>query len=182
MAKHVKVRLYPDGRIEAKTSQITDKSCMRMMKPIENMLNATVVESAFTPEYYAHNRQAIDDTLVESSFVPKYHGSDLQTDELEELNLAGRSDWQKLLEVTDLLIDGPYKRELPDYSRPWIGSSNQHYHFLTERYRHIEHQLHTIPNRLEVAISPDGIVQINGMGTPEQINALRDCVAKLSVG
>jgi hypothetical protein len=55
MAKYVKVRLYPDGRIEAETSQITGKSCMKMIKPIENMLDATVVESSFTPEYYDSN-------------------------------------------------------------------------------------------------------------------------------
>src|SRR3712207_8249402 len=27
--------------------------------------------------------------------------------------------------VTDLLLDGPYVRDLTDTSRPWLGSSNQ---------------------------------------------------------
>lgn len=40
-----------------------------------------------------------------------------------------------LLAWTDILVDGPYMRELPDTRRRWIGSTNQRIHFLTERYR-----------------------------------------------
>src|SRR5947209_8305591 len=31
----------------------------------------------------------------------------------------------ELLDHTDILVDGPYTRELPDTSRRWIGSTNQ---------------------------------------------------------
>jgi anaerobic ribonucleoside-triphosphate reductase activating protein len=41
----------------------------------------------------------------------------------------------RLLAHTDILVDGPYVRELPDVSRRWIGSTNQRIHFLTDRYR-----------------------------------------------
>jgi len=41
----------------------------------------------------------------------------------------------ELLALTDILVDGPYMRELPDTRRRWIGSTNQVIHFLTERYR-----------------------------------------------
>ena len=40
-----------------------------------------------------------------------------------------------LLGHTDILVDGPYIRELPDTRRRWIGSTNQRIHFLTDRYR-----------------------------------------------
>lgn len=40
-----------------------------------------------------------------------------------------------LLANTDILVDGPYVRELPDTERRWIGSTNQRVHFLTNRYR-----------------------------------------------
>jgi anaerobic ribonucleoside-triphosphate reductase activating protein len=40
----------------------------------------------------------------------------------------------ELLALTDLLVDGPYVRELPEPRRRWIGSSNQQVHFLTDRY------------------------------------------------
>jgi anaerobic ribonucleoside-triphosphate reductase activating protein len=39
-----------------------------------------------------------------------------------------------LLAHTDILVDGPYVRELPDTARRWIGSTNQRVHFLTDRY------------------------------------------------
>src|SRR5262245_41920392 len=41
----------------------------------------------------------------------------------------------KLLTLTDILVDGPYIRELPDNERRWIGSTNQRIHFSTDRYR-----------------------------------------------
>src|SRR5690349_9623862 len=40
-----------------------------------------------------------------------------------------------LLAHTDILVDGPYVRELPETWRRWVGSSNQQVHFLTDRYR-----------------------------------------------
>jgi len=40
-----------------------------------------------------------------------------------------------LLALTDILVDGPYIRELPENVRRWIGSTNQRIHFLTDRYR-----------------------------------------------
>ncbi len=76
---------------------------------------------------------------------------------------ANRKDWQELLSVTDLLIDGPYVKEKHDLSRPWIGSSNQSYRFLTERYEHLKETLTSYPNKLEIHIQPDGKVLINGM-------------------
>jgi anaerobic ribonucleoside-triphosphate reductase activating protein len=40
----------------------------------------------------------------------------------------------ELLAATDILVDGPYRRDQPDASRRWIGSTNQQIHFLTDRY------------------------------------------------
>ena len=68
----------------------------------------------------------------------------------------------KLLNNTDLLIDGPFDIEKVDYSRPWCGSSNQRYHFLTNRYN--EDIFEKYKNKVEVNISKDGIVFMNGMG------------------
>src|SRR5437899_1012158 len=42
----------------------------------------------------------------------------------------------ELIGQTDILVDGPYVRELPDTERRWIGSTNQRIHFLTERYHY----------------------------------------------
>lgn len=91
---------------------------------------------------------------------------------LEKIRRAGRADWDALLGVTDLLIDGPFVRGRLDLSRPWVGSSNQRYHFLTDRYRHLEPELSSIPQRLEVRVHPDGRLEINGMITDADLAAL----------
>src|SRR5215469_13687710 len=38
----------------------------------------------------------------------------------------------ELLAETDILVDGPYRRDLPETRRRWIGSSNQRVHFLSD--------------------------------------------------
>jgi anaerobic ribonucleoside-triphosphate reductase activating protein len=54
---------------------------------------------------------------------------------LEELRGRPDTETADLLAHTDILVDGPYIRELPDATRRWIGSTNQQIHFLTDRYR-----------------------------------------------
>ena len=60
----------------------------------------------------------------------------------ENLERSENADWHALLAATDLLVDGPYLESQTDLSRPWIGSKNQRYHFLTPRYRNLEQHLH----------------------------------------
>jgi anaerobic ribonucleoside-triphosphate reductase activating protein len=65
-----------------------------------------------------------------------------------------------LLAHTDILVDGPYIRELPETRRRWIGSSNQEIHFLTDRYR-ADDPCWELPNTLEIRLQ-DGEVLVNG--------------------
>ncbi len=53
---------------------------------------------------------------------------------LEEARAMPEPAVGELLGLTDILVDGPYVRELPDTSRRWIGSTNQRIHFLSDRY------------------------------------------------
>ncbi len=92
---------------------------------------------------------------------------------LEALRAASNSAWNRLIDATDLLIDGPYIQARADQSRPWIGSANQRYLFLTDRYRHLEPALSSIPNGLEIRIGPDGQVSINGMDTADDLEAIK---------
>ena len=80
----------------------------------------------------------------------------------------------ELLAVTDLLVDGPYKADKPDMVRPWVGSTNQRFHFLTDRYSHMEQSLSAIPDRLELRISPTGSIAVNGWAPVEELDALLD--------
>lgn len=52
MAKQIKIKIHPDGRIETVTQNIKGKACMKYIKPLETLLDAQVVDSEFTSEYY----------------------------------------------------------------------------------------------------------------------------------
>jgi anaerobic ribonucleoside-triphosphate reductase activating protein len=75
----------------------------------------------------------------------------------------------KLLASTDLLVDGPFLADRPEPARPWVGSVNQRFHFLTDRY---DESIFTTPNRLELTIAPDGAIELNGFATTEVLEAL----------
>lgn len=81
--------------------------------------------------------------------------------------LLKRKEAIEVLEQIDLLIDGPYEENRRDFSRPWVGSSNQRFIFLSSRYK--EEKLKKIDNKLEIRISRMGQVSINGMGDIESL-------------
>ena len=64
-----------------------------------------------------------------------------------------------MLSLTDILVDGPYVRELPDHERRWIGSTNQRIHFLTDRYHYDDRWRKS--NTLEIRLK-DGELTVNG--------------------
>ena len=84
-----------------------------------------------------------------------------------------RTDWQSLLSITDLLIDGPYVDSLQDFNRPWIGSLNQKYRFLSPRYRRLQEELMEIKNKIEVHIRPNGSVHVNGIAQDLTLKELK---------
>ena len=77
-----------------------------------------------------------------------------------------------ILENIDLLIDGEYIEEQKDFSRPWVGSKNQRYHFLTDRYS--EDILTEYKNKVEINIQKNGLIFINGMGNFEELTEKLD--------
>ncbi|MCI1693391.1 MAG: radical SAM protein [Aneurinibacillus aneurinilyticus] len=91
----------------------------------------------------------------------------------ETIIRSNNPSWNRLLKETDLLIDGPYIQELHDLSRPWIGSKNQQYRFLTDFYKKIEEVIPFIPNKLEVRLYPDGTITANGMAHSLDLHMLQ---------
>ena len=87
---------------------------------------------------------------------------------LEELRKKGPAE-RKLLKRTDLLIDGPFEEEKKSFDRPLVGSSNQRFHFLTDRYK--KEDIMSWKNSFEIRIDQDGRIWINGMG---DLAGLRD--------
>ncbi|WIB11049.1 4Fe-4S single cluster domain-containing protein [Arthrobacter sp. zg-Y820] len=77
-----------------------------------------------------------------------------------------------LLAATDLLVDGPYQADQPDLVRPWVGSANQRFHFLTDRYSDLEQSLTALPDRLELRIGPTGSIAVNGWAPVDRLDAL----------
>lgn len=115
--------------------------------------------------------------LTELAKRVKQHGLSVMSFtgyELAFIRRSSRQDWHDLLAQLDLLIDGPFIQEKLDTSRPWVGSSNQQYHFLTDRYQHLEPQLTRFPNRLEIRIKRDGTIGVNGLATVDQLEELID--------
>lgn len=93
---------------------------------------------------------------------------------------AGSGD---LLAATDLLVDGPYIAEERDTHRPWVGSTNQRFHFLSERYQHLQGKLVDDTDRIEVRIGADGTLTLNGWAPVEQLDMLlMDTAAPLTRG
>ena len=91
---------------------------------------------------------------------------------LEDLRAANHQDWDRLLAATDLLVDGPYLAQRPERRRPWIGSDNQRFWFLTDRYADLAGDLEAVPNRLEIRIAVDGDVAVNGFASVAALEEL----------
>lgn len=66
----------------------------------------------------------------------------------------------RLLAAVDLLVDGPYDSDLPENERSLVGSTNQRFIHLTDRYRGFHPDQH--PNRVDVRILPDGSIHMAG--------------------
>lgn len=79
---------------------------------------------------------------------------------LEEIRDMTDPQAARLLEHTDLLVDGPYLRDQPETGRRWIGSANQRIHFLSDRYRSDDPCWH-VPNTLEIRLQ-EGELTVNG--------------------
>lgn len=84
---------------------------------------------------------------------------------LQELATCKPLGYQSLLDVTDVLVDGPYERSQPDETRRWIGSRNQRVHYLTDRYNAAIECLPAGGRELEIRIGLDGALRVNGWPT-----------------
>ena len=75
------------------------------------------------------------------------------------------------LSSIDLLVDGRYQQDNVDTNRPWVGSKNQEFHFLTERYSEAT-LFRSAKDGLEITVMNSGEVQINGWATDSQLENL----------
>jgi anaerobic ribonucleoside-triphosphate reductase activating protein len=86
---------------------------------------------------------------------------------LEQVRELPNPDVADLLAHTDILVDGPYVRELPDAHRRWIGSTNQRIHFFTDRY-HANDSCWRQKNMLEIRLRGNDL-SVNGFPAPSAV-------------
>ena len=79
--------------------------------------------------------------------------------EIQEMNLPGVA---RLLQRTDLLVDGPYEAMNRDGLRNWVGSTNQNFIYLSKRYDSTIEQANNAMREVEWRISADGRIMANG--------------------
>lgn len=91
----------------------------------------------------------------------------------ELLHHKSRPDHLALLKSTDLLIDGPFIKEMATLDLPWVGSSNQRYIRLTDRYA--EFDLDRVKNCLEIRYDAENKkLVVNGMEQTSRVSRLID--------
>lgn len=55
--KQIKIKIGTNGTIEAETIGMKGKTCLQYLQKIEEMANATTIDSEFTDEYYETEAQ-----------------------------------------------------------------------------------------------------------------------------
>jgi len=100
--------------------------------------------------------------------------------ECSRIRRAKYAAWKALLDVTDLVLAGPFVRELADSSRPWVGSSNQEFVFLTRKYQQVQGRVHSGRKELEMWVEPGG-VSLNGTAPELEIIAIRRDLGNLGL-
>ena len=86
--------------------------------------------------------------------------------------LSERKEFKELTKYIDILIDGKYEEDKQDFSRPWVGSSNQNYYFLSNKYD--ESIITKYKNKIELRIDKNNNISLNGMGNfKEVLKAMR---------
>ena len=76
---------------------------------------------------------------------------------LEELQTMGLPGATALIALSDIIVDGPYRSDLPEAHRNWVGSANQRFHFLTSRYRPGIEYDPAFPHGFEVRVGKAGL-------------------------
>jgi len=88
---------------------------------------------------------------------------------LKHLQTHGGEHARRALALSDVVVAGPYLQNRIDHERPWLGSTNQAYHFLTDRYSLDDFQG---PDGLELTIGKNGEVSLAGWAPVDTINAV----------
>lgn len=87
-------------------------------------------------------------------------------------DLASRPEAKDLLAATDLLIDGPFRADDSERERALVGSTNQRFIHLTNRYEAYDPRRNR--NRLDLRVGPRGEVEVAGFLDRPGLRALAE--------
>lgn len=88
-------------------------------------------------------------------------------------SLRGRDDeTTAFLAHVDLLVDGPYQAWNAETRRALVGSGNQRFIHLTERYKTYRPEL--VANRVDIRVRPDGSIEVAGFLDTSGLSVLAD--------
>lgn len=59
--KQIKLRIYPDGVVQAEVEGVKGKKCVDYVSLIESLLDAEIVDLEFTSEYYEEGEVLYED-------------------------------------------------------------------------------------------------------------------------
>jgi len=59
MSKQIRIKITSNGTVEAETLGMKGKECLKYLNVIEQMANATTIDSEFTKEYYEVKEETI---------------------------------------------------------------------------------------------------------------------------
>jgi len=79
--------------------------------------------------------------------------------EYESLQSRG-GDTEEFLAAIDLLVDGPYQSWNQEKQRALVGSTNQRFIHISERYH--SYRPYAAANRVDIRILPDGSIDVAG--------------------
>lgn len=60
MSKQIKLKIFPDGQVQAETLGIVGKKCTDYISVLEHLLDAECIDSERKPEYYIEDTEIID--------------------------------------------------------------------------------------------------------------------------
>ncbi|WP_299160005.1 4Fe-4S single cluster domain-containing protein [Accumulibacter sp.] len=91
-----------------------------------------------------------------------------QLGQLRQRNLPGV---EHLLSHTDIVVDGPFVVARRDTRRNWVGSENQRFHYLTQRYDALIETSTNGRHAVEVRIGLNDRLEINGFPLIDELQS-----------
>lgn len=152
---------------ENESEKISVEELSKMLLSVENIEGVTI--SGGEPFLQAEALAEVMDRV--KAVRPDYTAVIYTGYTIEQLQEKARADVgiKKLMEHSDIIIDGPYIKELDD-GKPYRGSSNQRIIFTSERYRDCDYYSSVQTRRMEIIIDQSGIKMV-GVPNASQLEA-----------